>query len=89
LANLNLSSDYLFRLLKRDFREMPAAEQRRCPRSIHLLPIDFFFPRALPRRYIARLRHKGPDWITIALVVGAVDLLLATVAWIIVDLALT
>jgi hypothetical protein len=35
------------------------------------------------------LRRKGPEWRAIALFVVVADLLLAAVAWIIVDVALT
>lgn len=47
------------------------------------------FSSGLARRRIARLRRKDPDWLVFAVMVVAMDLLLATIAWIIVDLALT
>lgn len=52
-------------------------------------PLTFPAARVLSHRRIARLRRKGPEWRAIALFVVVADLLLATVAWIIVDVALT
>jgi hypothetical protein len=43
---------------------------------------------ALAHQRIARLRRKDPDWLIIALIVVGTDLLLAAIAWIIVDLTL-
>jgi hypothetical protein len=52
-------------------------------------PLTFPAARVLSHRRIARLRRKGPEWRAIALFVVVADLLLAGVAWIIVDVAQT
>jgi|GraSoiStandDraft_14_1057315.scaffolds.fasta_scaffold505426_2 hypothetical protein len=51
-------------------------------------PLALSTARTAPGRRIGRLRRKGPEWLKIGLLVLCADLLLAAVAWMIIDFAL-